>query len=616
MKFPSHGSNDLQQRKTNAGQEREKKMEVGSIYRELVDLNARLENELNRHAKQIKALGSGDVDAFDESPRALSSATTRDAVDDRHVFLSAAITLLEDRPRTGAMDRTRGQAPLEDRTRGRLIKRGRLMKKPRGTATVMKRGQWKKKDVSLRFGQFLHDDVHEDGTGPQQKKDGKWVELERARSVKIENDVLKVVTDLGMHEFSALPGDTEDERRRQLEDWKLAFEFAVAHVPPKQSDLLAEALFEPNVGDGQIRFEKLRQKLNSACSKHEYLGALRNIATVAVEAKWVHIQMNEQSEQQQRQRSAGAGAGGVSAKSKGNAIQKIWSLVPGPATRSSSPAIQPSRSSSTAPCAGQVFLDMKRDKVKVAGELIVNDPDRAFGTLTRKILELHPRPPEAATGVASDDSGVADAGPEDSRYMNPLRARVVSPTGSGSALSPTPGDGAGWPKLTEERALAFAHLVLVKAATRTQSAGDAYFAAHLLCVSDGLTQACDSLGDVPILSPLQGGDDAAEPIEIHIERREHPVGSASPLLSNGSEGSASQDDGELGMIKGLEIEVRVSSDFELKGPDGEGGLPRRWAKVRADFNQKFFLADEAEEPVAGEGTVSVSVHDLVEGDEA
>ena len=116
MKFPSHGSNDLQQRKTNAGQEREKKMEVGSIYRELVDLNARLENELNRHAKQIKALGSGDVDAFDESPRALSSATTRDAVDDRHVFLSAAITLLEDRRRTGAMDRTRGLAPLEDRT--------------------------------------------------------------------------------------------------------------------------------------------------------------------------------------------------------------------------------------------------------------------------------------------------------------------------------------------------------------------------------------------------------------------------------------------------------------------------------------------------------------------
>ena len=222
--------------------------------------------------------------------------------------------------------------------------------------------------------------------------------------------------------------------------------------------------------------------------------------------------------------------------------------------------------------------------------------------------------------MASDDGDVADMAAEDSRHINPPRARILSPTAArfGSTLSPTPGDGAGWPKLTEERALACAHLVLVKAATRTQGGGDAYFAAHLLCRSDRLSQElADGMGNVPMLSPLQGGDDAADPIEINIERREHRFGHGhgSPLLSNGSEGSASQDDSELGMIKGLEIEVRISNNFELKGPCGEGGEWRRWATVRADFNQKFFLADEAEELVAGEGTVSVSVQDMVEGGE-
>ena len=205
-------------------------MEAESVYRELVDLNERLENELNRHAKKIKDLGSRYVDARHESTRALSSATARGAEEDRHVFLSAAIKLLEDRPRNGKVDTIKG----------RLIKRGRLQKKSRAKGTMKK---WKPKDISLRFGQLLHDEVFE-GEAVPQRQDVKHVSLARARSVKIENDILKVATadDRNPHEFMALASATEDERRRQLEDWKYAFQFAVAHVPPSRREMLDEAL--------------------------------------------------------------------------------------------------------------------------------------------------------------------------------------------------------------------------------------------------------------------------------------------------------------------------------------------------------------------------------------
>eukprot|EP00937_MAST-01D_sp_MAST-1D-sp2_P003694 g3694.t1 len=523
-----------------------------SVHPELVELNKQFLEEIQRHERALREhrglVGSVFAKPAGGAPHQVDPGAM-DARADQHVFLVAALGLLEDKLQL-QRHQEEGARSRQGQQSGRLIKAGKLEKRKGGglvgRAGATSRLPWSLKDIALYFGQMCYGD----------DKSTKPVDLSRLVDVTASKRQLTIKLTNGEHQFRAREGDADGEH--QVREWARLIRFAAQHVPPTPQQLQHEhgALL---VGEDRDAFTAVQAKLQRASSKPEYLQALGSlpidvqqpgVITVLVDSVKQHRAQPQPQQQPLPQ---------AHAQPAHSRLGQVRSLL---GTRSSSPAPQlhTPRAAGGAGEADQVFKDMRRDRLRVNGAVVDGDPDRAFGVLTRKIME---------------------------------KAQVASAEEA-------------WPALTDTEAFTFAHHVLVSAATRTENAGHAYDALELLSASPGLSDSCGS-GHMRARMPLISGSAEAMPIDIEIRRRRLNVSHAQPLSAGSDGGSGSQED-EMAQVAGLEVEVKSDNLFLLRGPRGEGEeeVIEEWATANANFRQKFFLADEASVPVVGPASIALS----------